>query len=82
MMMGDFGFGLGMWLFGWIWMLLFWGGLIVLAFWLIRLLFPSAKTQNSDKNAPLSAQEILKTRYARGELTEEQYQQMSQTVQQ
>ena len=37
--------GLG---FGLIWMLLFWLGLIVLAVWLIRLLFPSTDRQNDN----------------------------------
>ncbi|MCL4294507.1 MAG: SHOCT domain-containing protein [Anaerolineae bacterium] len=75
------GFGLGMGLFGFFWMLLFWGGLIALAVWLIRLLFPSAQAQADNRNeGALSAPEILKTRYAQGELTAEQYQEMLQTI--
>jgi putative membrane protein len=71
--------GLG---FGFIWMLLFWGGLIALAVWLVRLLFPSVKRQNDKENTtPLSAHDILKARYAQGELTAEEYQEMSQTIQ-
>lgn len=68
--------------FGIIWMVLFWGGLIALAIWLIGLLFPSVKEQagNNDKALP-SAQEILQARYARGELTTEEYQEMLQTIQ-
>ena len=77
------GYGLGMGIFGWVWMLLFWGGLIVLAVWLIRLLFPSTEARRSDDHeASPSAQEILKTRYAQGELTSEQYQEMRQTIRQ
>ncbi|HXV42951.1 MAG TPA: SHOCT domain-containing protein [Anaerolineae bacterium] len=77
------GFGLGMGLLGFIWMLLFWVGLIILAIWLVGLLFPSMKTrQDTDNQKTLSAQEILKTRYAQGELTAEQYREMLQTVQQ
>lgn len=68
--------------FGFIWMLLFWGGLIALAVWLVGLLFPSAKRQNDAGNeASPSAQNILKARYAQGELTAEEYQTMSQTIQ-
>lgn len=68
--------------FGIIWMLLFWGGLIALAVWLVGLLFPSAKGPNdADDEASLSAQEILKARYARGELTAEEYREMLQTLQ-
>ena len=69
--------------FGLIFMLLFWAGLIVLAIWLVGLLFPSTKNQNNTaaNGGPASAQEILKTRYARGEITQEQYQEMLQTLQ-
>ncbi len=77
-MMGGGMIGLG---FGFIWMLLFWGGLIALAVWLVGLLFPSGHRQNDVGNeASPSAQEILKARYARGELTTEEYQTMSQTI--
>lgn len=68
--------------FGFIWMLLFWGGLIALAVWLVGLLFPSVKGQNDHENTtPPSAHNILKARYARGELTAEEYQEMLQTLQ-
>jgi hypothetical protein len=40
-MMDSMGFGMG--LFGLITMLIFWGGLLALAVWLINLLFPSPK---------------------------------------
>jgi putative membrane protein len=76
--MGHMGFGMGF--FGWIWMLLFWVAIIALAIWLIGLLFPSAKKQGDQQNDSPSAQEILDIRYAQGELTEEQYQKMSQTI--
>jgi putative membrane protein len=75
--------GLGMGFLGLIWMLLLWGGLIALAVWLIRLLFPSAPAQSDNRNeGTLSAPEILKTRYAQGELTAEQYREMLQTIRQ
>ena len=68
--------------FGFIWMLLFWGGLIALAIWLVGLLFPSTKRQNDNENTtPPPAHDILKARYARGELTAEEYQEVSQTIQ-
>jgi putative membrane protein len=66
---------------GWLWMLLFWGGVIVLSIWLISQLFPSTRKQNKEFDAPRSAQEILDIRYARGELTQEEYQRMSQNLQ-
>ncbi len=75
--MMDYGWGM-MGGFGLIWMLLFWGVLIALAVWLVSQLFPSVKAGRSEDGP--SAREILKRRYARGELTEEQYQQMSQRI--
>ncbi len=69
--------------FGIIWMLLFWGGLIALAVWLVGKLFPG-QSQADDRslNQPVtgSAIDILNTRYARGELTTEQYQEMLKTL--
>lgn len=74
------GYGyMNMW--GWLWMLLFWGGLIVLVIWLISRLFPTTKQQDNRPDKPHSAQEILDVRYARGELTEQEYQRMSQNLQ-
>ena len=75
--MMTLGFGLGF-----IWMLLFWGGLIVLAIWLIGVLFPSTnqKSNNEGTGTP-SAQEILRARYANGELTKEEYHEMVSTIQ-
>lgn len=67
---------------GLIWMLLFWVGLIVLAVWLVGLLFPAAKKQNTDDDTLFSAEEILKVRYAQGELTVEEYNEMLRTIQQ
>ncbi len=75
------GFGLGMGGFGLIWMLLFWGVLILLAIWLVSLLFPAVKESDPPDHAPDSAVEILKERYARGELTGAEYQQMLETIQ-
>lgn len=81
MMNGELmGFGLG--IFGWLWMLLFWGGLITLAVWLVGRLFPTAKSSGGELPAQPSAQAILKARYAKGELTREKYQEMLQTIQQ
>lgn len=77
-MMMDYGWGI-MGGFGFIWMLLFWGILITLAIWLVGRLFPTARVGSGENP---SAREILKRRYARGELTEEQYQQMLQTIEQ
>jgi len=71
-MMGDWGGGWGWGMgFGWIFMILFWAliilGIVALAKWVF-----SAAAGSSDKR-PL---EILKERYARGEITRDQYEQM------
>ncbi len=54
-------------------MVLFWLGVIVLAVWLAKGLFPSQtrRTQGS-----LSAREILAQRYVRGEISKEEYDRM------
>jgi len=61
---GMMGFGMG---FGVIIMVLFWGAII----WLVISLI-NAGTQKSEET-PESALTILKKRYARGEITREQY---------
>ncbi|MBE7555570.1 MAG: SHOCT domain-containing protein [Anaerolineales bacterium] len=79
--MMDYGWGMG--IFGPVWMFVFWGGLIALAIWLIKVLFPSTDARRRDDHeVQPSAQEILKRRYAQGELTTEQYQEMLQTIRQ
>ncbi len=67
---------------GLIWMLIFWGGLILLAIWLITVLFPShpAPPPANTPNSPTRARDILEQRYARGELSREQYEEMRQTL--
>jgi len=72
-MMTGFGMGLG----GGLVMVLFWVVLIVGAVWLVRGLFstnqqPPVSSTRSEPNAD----EILKQRYARGEISKEQYDQM------
>jgi len=65
---------LGFGMFGLLIMLLFWGGLIALAVWLVSALFPrEGQRRTAPPEGELSAREILDRRYARGELTREQY---------
>ena len=55
-------------------MLLFWGLLIGGAFWLVRLLFDNKPRQlTGDARSP---HEILEQRYARGEISKAEYDQI------
>jgi len=71
--MWEIGMGLG----GGLMMVLFWGVLIVGAVWLARGLFPNGQQPPASATRPdASAEDILKQRYARGEISKEQYDQM------
>lgn len=55
-------------------MLVFWGLIIAGAVWLIKSIFPGVGIPNGrGSQQHLSAPEILEHRYARGEITREQY---------
>lgn len=60
-MMGGFGIG-----FMWI----FWVGIIALA---IAWIWPYMKKAKSQRNSEISSLDILKQRYARGEISKEEY---------
>ena len=78
-MMGYGGWGWGlMGGLGWLWMvvpLLFWVGVVFLVVWGAARLFPGR--QESVQDTPL---EILKRRYAAGEITAAEYQQAKQDL--
>ena len=62
-------------------MLLFWGALIVLPVLLIRGLFQSTnKNSGVQTNEIPTPKQILEQRYARGELTREQFQLMMKDI--
>ena len=74
------GWGMGL---GLLFMVLFWGALIALAAWLIQTLFPPA----SQPPAPLTGRdvnplEILDRRLVRGEISQEEYTLMRETLSQ
>jgi len=64
--------GVGWWMiFGGIWMVLFWGGLIALIIWGINRL-----TRKDGKGSSYRSIDIIKERYARGEISREEYEQI------
>jgi len=69
-MMTGFGMGFG----GAIWMIIFWAIIIGGGIWLLATIFPristSAEGRTESKDDPLA---ILKQRYARGELSKEEF---------
>ena len=68
------GFGMGFGSFGFIFMALFWIVIIGAGIWLLSNLFPknNASSQSGGSGSE-SATEILRQRYAQGELTKEEY---------
>jgi putative membrane protein len=73
-MMGfGFGFG-GTWL-GALLMLLFWVGVILMVIWAIRALFPAQRQSERDV-----ALEVLRRRYAAGEISAAEYEQALRTL--
>ncbi len=78
MMDGNFGFGMmNGFGFGGILSILFWIGIIALAVWLVGSLVSRASGQPpSNLSSTESPLDILKKRYARGEITKEQFDEM------
>jgi putative membrane protein len=74
-MMGFGGFGLLGGLIGLIFNLAIVIGIVVLIVWAVRR-FTSGTASSNQPSGGQSPREILQARYARGELTREQYQQM------
>ncbi len=77
-MMGFSGFGglgLGMGLFGGVVMVLFWVAIILLVVWAVRGGFSSSRPSEHE-----SAVEILKRRYAAGEISQAEYEQARKAV--
>ena len=62
-------------------MLLFWGILIAGAVWFVKSIFPAAgRTDGGRADQRLSPRKILDQRYARGEITREQYLAMTEDL--
>jgi putative membrane protein len=71
-----------MWFGGWgiLGMILLWIGLVFLAVWLVRFIFASPRPPDSHAHRPLTPREILDQRYARGEISREQYELMKKDI--
>jgi len=67
--------GWGMWGWGWIFMLFFWGLVIVALIFLIRWLAGLGRSRPLSQKPPDSALEILRQRYAKGEIDKEEFEQ-------
>lgn len=75
--MGEFSWGMGF--FGWIFMLLFWGLVIAGTVALVRWL--SNSSDQTGKFQPLETLEILKQRYAQGEINQDEFEQKKHELQ-
>lgn len=64
---GDFGMGYG---FSWIFMILFWAFVILVTVYLVKALLRGGSAD--DKNDE-SAQELLEKRFAKGEMSKEEF---------
>lgn len=77
-MMGGWDGGM-MGAFGWLWMLvplLFWGGLLALIVWAVVRIFPGGYGGGVQREGSVpSAEETLRERFARGEVSAEEYEQ-------
>jgi putative membrane protein len=64
------------WIFGPLIMLAFWGGFVALAVWIVRAVWRSGEPRTTSQNSL----EIAKARYARGEITREQFEQLKKDL--
>ena len=68
--------GFGWWMgFGAIWMVLFWGAIIALVIWGVRRL-----TRNHDSDGKKRPIDIASERYARGEITKDEFEQIKKDL--
>jgi len=74
--MWDMPIGMGWWwVFGGLWMVIFWGGLIALIVWVITKLV--RRGDSAPKRDPL---DVAKERYAKGEISKEEFEQLKKDL--
>ena len=70
------GEGMGWWMvFGWLWFIIFWGGILALVIWGVRKL-----TGRGGPERGQSPLDIAKECYARGEISKEEFEQIKKDV--
>ncbi len=67
--------GWGWWGFGWVFMIVFWGLIIVGLIFLIQWLASLSRAPKTYEKAHDSALDILRQRYAKGEINKEEFDQ-------
>ena len=72
---GDYGMGFG---FGWIFMFLFWALVIIGIIYLVKMLSSGAGRPEHKE----TAEDILKKRFARGEISKEEFEKAMQVLKQ
>jgi putative membrane protein len=72
----DYGYGWGMGGFGFIFMIIFWGLILAGVIFVIKLLIGNAKGEGKTE----TALDILKKRYAKGEISKEEFEEKKKDV--
>jgi len=71
---GDYGMGFG---YGGIYMIIFWGFVVVAIFYLLKTM---AGNPSSANPKPESAEEVLAKRFAKGEMTKEEFEETMEVL--
>jgi putative membrane protein len=69
----DYGWGMG---FGWIFMVLFWALVILGVVYLLKLVSGGTKSEKQEE----TALDILKKRYARGDISKEEFEEKKKDI--
>ena len=78
--MWFWGDGMGWWMvFGGIWIVLFWGAIIVLVVWGIKKIVGRGGSGSGAAGQPTPL-DIARDRYAKGDITREQFEQMKKDL--